>query len=731
MNFLLLGPLQVQIDGQDLPVAGSCQRAVLSCLLLHDNEAVAVSRLLKAIWGDDAPRTARKMLQNAASGLRQLLAADTGPDAPLLLTHPPGYLLHTDPIAVDRRVFEDLSEKGRSLLRSGRPHEASGVLREALALWRGDPLADLVELGYRWPETALLAESRKSAEEDRFEADLACGRHHEVMGELTLAVAAEPLRERLCGLLMLAAYRSGRQGDALAAYRGLRARLVTQLGVEPAETVRALEYAILNQDPSLQLAPPAQAHLRTPQPEFRAALDLVRTPLPEPAPTPEPTFEPPPARPQPAAEHTPGRAERRDITVVMITADAEAATNAVRTFVYDEIRRCGGVPAPGPGSTWCGYFGATRRLTDHAERALTAVGAITRWAADSHPEAAIRVAMHTGEAVVSHGADDTSVPFIEAGVLDDCRRLAAATVPGLVVTGDTAPDPDTPRLTLAPSPAPPTPFVGRTAELDVLKGLMAWVAHSGRPALATLLGAPGIGKTRLLAELAHRVADEPTGAPTVLTASLPPGRRSDTTAVLAELIRSRTGGTTLTETDNRLTDHITRHHPAHHDLLPLLRQALGVTPATTPRQGLAGACLTLLRDLAATAPLLLLLDDAHRGDDDLADALASLAGPVLVVAAAASDFAPRRPRWEAAHTNALRLELPGLVDQALTRLLEKLVCFRLRSEHYPSDESWRDLLARLEGNPRHAEEFAARFNATRSGTPPEVPADTWRHSTSA
>ncbi|MET8978872.1 BTAD domain-containing putative transcriptional regulator [Streptomyces sp. NPDC004539] len=659
------------------------------------------------------------MLQNAASGLRQLLAADTGPDAPLLLTHPPGYLLHTDPARIDRRRFEELAERGRGLLRAGRPEEASGVLREALALWRGDPLADLVELGYRWPETELLAESRRSAEEDRFEADLSCGRHHEVMGELTLAVAAEPLRERLCGLLMLAAYRSGRQGDALAAYRGLRARLVTELGVEPAETVRTLEYAILNQDPSLQLAPPAQARLNPPAPEPRAPLDLVRTPAPEPAP------QPAPARPQPAAEHTPGRAERRDITVVMITADA--ATDAVRTFVHDEIRRCGGVPAPGPGSTWCGYFGATRRLTDHAERALTAVGAITRWAADTCPEAAIRVAMHSGEAVVSHNADGRSVPFIEAGVLDDCRRLAAATVPRPVVVDDTAPDPNPPRLTLAPpSPPPPTPFVGRTAELDVLQGLMAWVAHSGRPALATLLGAPGIGKTRLLAELAHRVADEPTRAPAVLTAAPPAGGHTDATTVLAELVRSRTGVTTPADADSRLTDHVTRHHPTRHDLLPRLRQALGITPATTGRRDLADACLTLLRDLTADTPVLLLLDDVHRADDDLADLLAGLTGPVLVVAAAEHDFAHRLPRWETVHTNAMRLELPPLGDQALTRLLKRLLSATRRTEHHPGDENWHALLGHLQGNPRRAEEFAARLDAA-----PETAHGLWRRPTSA
>ncbi|MFX4292336.1 BTAD domain-containing putative transcriptional regulator [Streptomyces bohaiensis] len=782
MDFSILGPLRVQHGGADLSVSGTCQRAVLGSLLLRDNEAMATSALLKAIWGADPPRTARKMIQNAVSGLRNLLSADTGPDTPLLLTHPPGYLLHTAPDRIDRRCFDDLVGRGRAQLREGEPEAAARSLREALALWRGDPLADLVELGYDWPEATVLKESRKAAVEDLFEAQLACGLHHEVMGDLALAATAEPLRERLCGLIMLAAYRSGRQGEALAAYRALRTRLVAELGVEPGEELKALEYGILNQDPRLQLgSPPARLAAAAPMRERAPAPDREReaaTPGADPAApvvgpyplsavaathtsggpvpvgprsrtaaagetgTPAPSGPGTPGR-MPAAEQQErgdgaaptqpdaggGRAERRDITVVMVTADA--ATEAVARFVEEEIERCGGVAAPGPGSSWCGYFGATRHLTDHAERALTAVGAITRWAAESCPDVSIRVAMHSGEAVVSHNGTAESVPLVEAGVLDSCRRLAAVTVPGHLRIDSAPGRPAPPRLTLASRPQPHRlagPFVGRTAETDLLQGMLRRVAQAGTPGLATLVGAPGIGKTRLLAELAHRAADGSEDGAVVLRATAGPGERGTAASILGDVIRDHLGlhrADDPAAVEQRLADCAAALGTAHDNVLPGVRHALGLVPDASGHPDAVDACVTVLRRIARTRPTVLLLDDIHLADDELAAALAVLTGvpsplPVLVVAAGRPGFGARLTPWHERFTNTMHLVLDPLPDTAVTRLLASLLSTGQRLEHFGtrlspagSGESaqWRSLLTDLGGNPGRAEEFAAAVNA--------------------
>ncbi|WP_194116899.1 BTAD domain-containing putative transcriptional regulator [Streptomyces otsuchiensis] len=759
MDFSILGPLRVQHGGADLSVSGTCQRAVLGSLLLRDNEAMATSALLKAIWGADPPRTARKMIQNAVSGLRNLLSVDTGPDTPLLLTHPPGYLLHTAPDRIDRRCFDDLVSRGRAQLREGEPEAAARSLREALALWRGDPLADLVELGYDWPEATVLKESRKAAVEDLFEAQLACGLHHQVMGDLALAATAEPLRERLCGLIMLAAYRSGRQGEALAAYRTLRTRLVAELGVEPGEELKSLEYGILNQDPRLQLgSPPARLTGPAPAPATPYPLSAVApahaagvpvaagphgpagspgTPGPSGAPgTPESAPAPAPEG-QGSGEGTPaaqpdaggGRAERRDITVVMVTADA--ATEAVERFVQEEIQRCGGVAAPGPGSSWCGYFGATRYLTDHAERALTAVGAITRWASESCPDVSIRVAMHSGEAVVSHNGTAESVPLVEAGVLDSCRRLAAVTVPGHLRIDTTADRPAPPRLTLASRPQPHRltgPFVGRTAEMDLLQGMLRRVAQAGTPGLATLLGVPGIGKTRLLAELAHRAADGSEDGAVVLRATAGPGKRATAASILGDVIRDHLGlhrTDDPAEAERRLADCVAALGTAHDNVLPGVRHALGLVPDSAGHPDAVDACVTVLRRIARSRPTVLLLDDVHLADDGLAPALAVLTGvpgplPVLVVAAGRPGFGARLAPWHERFTNTMHLVLDPLPDTALTRLLASLLSTGRRLEHFGTrltpagsgePEQWRSLLADLGGNPGRAEEFAAAVNA--------------------
>lgn len=260
-----------------MPVAlgGARQRAALGLLLFHANRVVATGELLAALWGDAAPPTARKILQNAVRGLRVVLDGAE----PELLTQLPGYLLRVDPTTVDLFEFHRMAEQGRAELTAGSPELAAVTLRDALALWRGPALADLADCGIEWPALTAVRNARLDVMEDYLEAELANGRHQVAIGELEPAVAAEPLRERLCQQLMIALYRSGRQADALNVYARVRAELVERLGLEPSRELRGLQQAILAHDPSLTPAEiPRQATVlrrRRPQRELKVLDGLL------------------------------------------------------------------------------------------------------------------------------------------------------------------------------------------------------------------------------------------------------------------------------------------------------------------------------------------------------------------------------------------------------------------------------------------------------------------------
>ncbi|MYT29946.1 MULTISPECIES: BTAD domain-containing putative transcriptional regulator [unclassified Streptomyces] len=257
MHFRILGPLEALADDRPIGLGGTKQRATLGFLLLQANHVVATSQLLGALWAaDDAPTTARKILHNAVSGIRGALSGGYGAHvarSAALLTRPPGYVMQVDPELVDLHLFEKWAGVGREKLTQGLLEEAARLLREALALWRGPVLADLVEAGVDWPELAAVQHARLDVLEDYFEAQLGCGRHHRVLTELEAMVKAEPLRERSCGQLMLALYRCGRQADALSVYRRMRDGLVENLGLEPGRGLKRLQQAILAQDPVLSL----------------------------------------------------------------------------------------------------------------------------------------------------------------------------------------------------------------------------------------------------------------------------------------------------------------------------------------------------------------------------------------------------------------------------------------------------------------------------------------------
>lgn len=244
MEFQLLGPLEVAEHDRLLALGGVKQRSVLAVLLLHANQVVSADRLIDELWGASPPPTAGKSIQVHVSRLRKELGEGR------LATRAPGYVLHVDPSELDLARFEHLVAEART----ADPETAAQKLRAALALWRGPALADLAYEPFVQAEIARLEELRLAALDQRIDADLAAGRHAEIVGELEGLVSGHPLRERLRCQLMIALYRSGRQAEALDAYREARRELSEGLGLEPGEELRQLEHAILQHDPALDLS---------------------------------------------------------------------------------------------------------------------------------------------------------------------------------------------------------------------------------------------------------------------------------------------------------------------------------------------------------------------------------------------------------------------------------------------------------------------------------------------
>jgi YVTN family beta-propeller protein len=252
-EFGILGPLEVRRSGRAVPLGGPRQRAVLALLLLEANRVVSMDRLAEDVWAGDPPEGWATTLQTYVFHLRQALEPDRsrGDTGGVLVTKGRGYLLRVDREHLDAALFEEGFTAGRTALEAGQNTEAAKTLRQALDLWRGGVLADLADYAFTRPEAARLEELRLAAVEARIDADLALGRHDALTGELERLAGEYPLRERLHGQLMLALYRCGRQADALAAYRRVRALLADELGIDPGEPLERLHAAVLAHDPGL------------------------------------------------------------------------------------------------------------------------------------------------------------------------------------------------------------------------------------------------------------------------------------------------------------------------------------------------------------------------------------------------------------------------------------------------------------------------------------------------
>src|SRR4051794_12473947 len=407
IEYRVLGPLEVREGDRPLPLGGAKQRAVLALLILNANRVVSRDRLIDELWGDEPPETVVTSVQVYVSRLRKLLPPET------LVTRAPGYLLNAERNDIDLFRFERLVAAGREALGKDDPASAARVLRDALELWRGPALAEFAPEPFAQIEGGRLDDLRVATLEERIQADLALGRTADLIGELEVLIAEHPHRERLTGQLMLALYRSGRQTEALAAYRRLRSAL-DDLGLEPGENLQVLERQILNHDRELEGVPRAPAGAP-------AGAALVTT-------TPAPPLG------------------RRSVTVLFaaLATNDEAEEDPERTAaLFDrlhaeaaaEIEGAGGLVERGLVGALLATFGATDDGDgDHARRgAGAAVATRSRLAREFGGNLVVRMGLESGDVLLGRpGASVAGAPVTAAA------RLVPLAQPDEIVVGERA-----------------------------------------------------------------------------------------------------------------------------------------------------------------------------------------------------------------------------------------------------------------------------------------------------
>jgi DNA-binding SARP family transcriptional activator len=658
--FRILGPIEV--GGHRVPRGRTL--SLLALLLIHRGAFVPVDRAIDELWEGGRPKHGRKAVHVVASRLRGALGDG------VLRSQGGGYALRMAPGDLDADRFEELVRDGRAQLAAGAAWEAAATLRRGLELWRGPALADLGDAGFAQPEIGRLEELRLACMSDRIDAELACGRHAELAGELEALVQEHPLRERLRGQQMLALYRAGRQADALAAYRSAYDALVEGLGIEPSPELRALESSILRHE------------------------------------VPAPRADRP--------GHTPLAADaRRLVTCVfaqLAHADHDAELLRASLDRYHEAAdaicsRFDGVVAESRSDAVLAVFGAPIAHEDAAQRALRAATEVVAQMRELPPGLRARCGVATGEVVAA--AQRGSVVGASVAVAEALGRAAA---PGEIRIDDrtwrtvrhaaraTALDDGTLRLDGFDPDAPAIrrrldrALVGRGAEVGRLREAFAHVRGTGTARLMAIVGEPGIGKSRLAAELQELVG----GDGTVLTARSAAYGSGMTFGPLRAIVEQATG--------DRSIDELGASLDIPSSAMRQVAVAVGLQDGTVG-EDTAWAFLRVIEGLARNRPLVLVFDDAHLAEPALLELLGDVAArlrgaPALVVWVARRDVLDERhPGWATAAADVL--ELGPLSRAASAALLDAIEEGRL-------DAAERERIAEAAGgNPLFLEQLVA------------------------
>ncbi|MBB5857520.1 BTAD domain-containing putative transcriptional regulator [Amycolatopsis umgeniensis] len=713
----MLGPLEVLAEERQVALGGIKQRGTLGFLLLNANRVAATSQLMKALWPVETPMSARKILQNAVWGLRSLLTPSIHDvREPELLTQAPGYMLRVDPETVDLYRFQRMVAAGRVGLASGNAEQASAVLRDALALWRGPALADLVEAGAAWPELTAVQNARLDALEDYFDAELGCGRHHEILRELETTVETEPLRERACGQLMRTLYLCGRQADALSVYARVRTQLIDELGLEPGRKLQVLQHSILTHDPSLGSTGPVL-------PDTRERIEALPVSRPEPEPEPVLAGEPEPVENSDATE-------RQPVSVIVVRTqlspqgsevapeDVDEAFECMSTTIREEAEARGGAVVASFGSISMVVFGPAD-ASDTAVRAVKSAIAIrerlrvsSMLAARTTPVVrglAVHVAVATGKARVRYQNGETDVPAVVNGaLLDQCQAMLNDVPDDEILVCDSTrlstqsvvnyhsmTDARTGWQVGEPWPEylgyqDVVPLVDRDSELDLLRGVLNRAIHRNRCHMVTVIGDPGIGKTRLVREFAKRYGG-PQGVARFLIGRAPLGPGGSPLAVQADILAGYCG---VKPGDDRsavrekvqaalqqlvLDDGEVQWLMS--GLVPLAELAAAGDDRRVASSGDAADTLQMwqrfLALVAKDTPLVVVVEDLHRCDRTIRQWVRQLAQPtqqgvpMMIVATALPELLGLNPDWGSG-AQSVTIKLEPLSDDAIDKLAESL-----------------------------------------------------------
>jgi len=756
----VLGPLEVRSGGVPVPVGAPKQRSLLAMLALEAGGVVPTDQLVDRLWERRAPPTAVATLQVYVSQLRKLLGSKT------IATRRPGYALSIAPSAVDAVEFERLANGGRSLIGGGEMDGARLALTEALSLWRGAALSEFIYEEWAAAPARHLEELRMVAREDLLDARLGLGASREVVGELEELVTEFPLRERLRGQLMLALYRSGRQADALAAFQDARRVLVDELGIDPSANLAELERRILQQDPTLgdagdpMVITMAASAANLPEAGTRESDPVVAPTSGDPA--------------EPAVGSR--RRERKVVTVlfcdlVEFTAatdstdpeDVDALLDRYYTMVRGEIERFGGTVEKFIGDAVMAVFGAPAAREDDPERAVRAALAVVERANalrgdDPGVIVQVRVGITTGEVLARlNPAASRGEAMVSGDVVNTASRLQAAAPAGRILV-DTATYRGTshavryeraePVVAKGKPEAIPVwlavelgasagdaeeaivPLVGRVYEFGTLVNAFARMRDDDSAQLVSLVGVPGIGKTRLVAELRQYVDADPAETTWRQGRSLAYGEGVAFWA-LGEVVKAHAGihetdSGTAAETKLRACvtqivgdadeiDWITAH----------LASLVGVESANgdgrSDRAEAFSAWRRFVEAMADERPTVLVFEDLHWADEGLLDFIDLLADrvttvPLLIVCTARPEFLQRRAGWGGGKPNASTLSLPPLAPAETEQLIAGFL-----AEDGLAGQRRSQVVAQSEGNPLFVREYVRMLRDTDQDVLPESP----------